>query len=64
MLDKYNDPNVKFGLGTPCDYCDGLGPKIWIWDFGLIFGTQTWDSGLQASDLGLRLVTVHGVMII
>ena len=62
MLDKYNDPNVKFGLGTPCDYCDGLGPKIWIWDFGLIFGT--WVLGLQASDLGLRLVTVHGVMII
>ncbi len=39
--------------GGPCDYCDSLSPKIRIWDFGLIFVTQTLDSGLQASDLGL-----------
>ena len=39
--------------GGPCDYRASLSPKIWIWDFGLIFVTQTLDSGFQASDLGL-----------
>ena len=33
---------------NPCDHCDSLSPKIWIWDFGLVFWTQTLDSGLQA----------------
>ena len=47
---------VGGGGGGRCDYCDSHSPKIRIWDFGLIFGTQTSDSGLQASDLGLRLV--------
>ena len=44
------------GGGGPCDYCDSLSPKIRIWDFGLIFGTQTSDSGLPASDSGLSIV--------
>ena len=36
-----------------CDYCDSLSPKVRIWDFGLLFWTQSLDSELQASDLGL-----------
>ena len=42
--------------GGPCDYYDSLSPKNRIWDFGLKFWTLTSDSGLQASDFGLRLV--------
>ena len=46
----------KLWGGGPCDYCDSLSPKFWIWDFGLIYRNQTSDSGLQASDLGLIMI--------
>ena len=44
------------GGGGLCENNDSQGPKIRILDFGLIFWNKTSDSGLQASDFGLRLV--------
>ena len=35
------------GVVGPCHYCYSLSPKIGIWDFRLIFWTQTSDQGFR-----------------
>ena len=36
--------NAMVGGGGPGDFSDSLSPKNWIWNFGLLFLTQTLDS--------------------